>query len=127
MLIVKVEDLGEVVILRCAGRIVRGDETGLLCEAARRYGREIILDLSQVEAMDAAGIGLLISLQAAGIYLRLLNPTKQVRETLRVTKVDSVLEISESRPEEAAPAGLPLSLAPGSSPNPAPRALDAPN
>ena len=47
--------------------------------------------------VDAAGIGLLVSLQAAGIYLKLMNPTKQVREILRVTNLESVFEISESQ------------------------------
>ena len=101
MLTVEVEDLGEMVTLRCAGRLVRGEETALLCEATRWYGREVTLDLSAVEAIDAAGIGLLISLQAAGIYLKLTNPGKQVRETLRVTKLESVFEICESQPAEA--------------------------
>jgi anti-anti-sigma regulatory factor len=49
--------------------------------------------------MDAAGIGLLVSLQAAGVYLRILNPTKQVLDLLRLTEVDSVVEIQE-RPSD---------------------------
>lgn len=93
MLNLSVEELGKTVIMRCAGRIVRGDETTLLCATVGQYGRDIVLDLSEVEAIDAAGIGALISLQAAGLYLRLMNPTKAVREVLRVTGMDSVLEI----------------------------------
>jgi anti-anti-sigma regulatory factor len=34
-----------------------------------------VLDLTQVDAIDAAGIGALASLQAAGVYLKLMNPT----------------------------------------------------
>ena len=66
MLTVTVDDLGEVVILRCLGRIVRGTETAILCTAVRQHGHNIILDLRKVDAIDAAGIGLLVSLQAAG-------------------------------------------------------------
>lgn len=107
MLHVSVEDLGENVILHCAGRIVRGDETGILCAALRQRGRNIMVDLSEVKAIDAAGVGALISLRAAGIYLQLLNPTKAVREVLRITKLDTVFEISSapqmaSRPENCA-------------------------
>jgi len=51
-----------------------------------------------VDAIDAAGIGVLVSLQAAGIYLKLVNPTRQVREVLRVTKLETVFEICESQP-----------------------------
>ena len=95
MLSVAVEDLGEVVVLHCLGRLVRGDETVLLCTAVHNLGREIVLDLAEVEAIDAAGVGVLISLQAAGVYLKLANPTRQVRDVLRVTGLESVFEISE--------------------------------
>lgn len=100
MLSVTVEDLGDVVILHCLGRIVRGDETSILCAAIQHRGRDITLNLSKVEAIDAAGVGVLISLQAAGIYLKLINPTKQVREVLRVTGLESIFEICETRLSE---------------------------
>ncbi len=95
MLNVTVQSLGDATILRCSGRIVRGEETALSCAAVRQQQRNIILDLTDVEAVDAAGIGLLVSLQAAGFYLTLMNPTHHVRETLRVTNLDSIFEISE--------------------------------
>jgi anti-anti-sigma regulatory factor len=82
MLNITTEENGEVVVLHCAGKIVRGEQ-----------GRNIDLDLNDVAAIDAAGVGALISLQAAGIYLRLMNPNKAVREVLRMTKLDSVFEI----------------------------------
>ena len=98
MLSVTVEELGnkelsKSVILRCAGRIVRGEETRILCAAVSHAGQNIVLDLSKVDALDAAGIGALIALQAAGIYLQLMNPPDAIREVLRVTKLDSVFEI----------------------------------
>ena len=95
MLKVTVENLGDETVLRCTGRIVRGEETTLSCAVMREQRRSLILDLTEVEAIDAAGIGLLVSLQAAGIYLTLMNPTKAVRETLRVTNLDSIFEIGE--------------------------------
>jgi len=94
------EEVGDSVVLHCAGRIVRGDEAALLCVAVRQRGRKIILDLAEVDAVDAAGVGALISLQAAGIYLQLMGPTKAVRDLLRVTKLDSVFEICASPPAE---------------------------
>jgi anti-anti-sigma factor len=96
MLTVNVETFGEVVVLRCVGRIVRGFETILLCSAAQHQGRNVVIDLREVEGIDAAGIGALVSLQAAGLYLQLMNPTQQVREILKVTNLDSVFEICES-------------------------------
>ncbi len=96
MLKVIVEESGEAVILHCIGRIVRGHETAILCAAARQSAPRIILNLSQVDAIDAAGVGAFIALQAAGIYLELLNPTKAVREILHLTRVDSLLEVCSS-------------------------------
>ncbi len=61
-----------------------------------KRGWNVVLDLSGVEAIDAAGIGALVSLQAAGVYLRLMNPPKPVRDILALTKLDSVFEIYES-------------------------------
>lgn len=97
MLTITTETLDDVVILHCLGRIVCGYETILLCSALHQAGRNIVLDLAEVDAVDAAGIGALISLQAAGIYLKLMNPKQPVREILRVTNLDSVFEIGESR------------------------------
>jgi anti-anti-sigma factor len=107
MLIATIQHLGDVVTLRCLGRIVRGQETVILCAAVRQRGRNLVLDLAGVDAIDAAGIGLLVSLQAAGIYLKLLNPTKQVQKVLRITKLESIFEICESQSTgEARPGGI---------------------
>ncbi|HTR22778.1 MAG TPA: STAS domain-containing protein [Terriglobales bacterium] len=98
MLHVTVGDSGQNVVLHCIGKIVRGYETALLCTAARQHGRSVILDLTNVEAIDAAGVGALISLQAAGIYVQLLNPSRSVREVLHVTHLDTVFEIYDALP-----------------------------
>jgi anti-anti-sigma factor len=97
MLTVKIENLGEIATLHCAGRIVCGDETAILCAAVQRGQRHVVLDLTNVEAVDAAGIGALVSLQAAGVYLTLMNPSEQVREILKVTNLDSIFEICASQ------------------------------
>ena len=102
MLTVTIETLGDVVTLRCVGRIVRGQETAILCAAVQQHARNLVLDLAGVDAIDAAGIGVLVSLQAAGIYLKLVNPTRQVREVLRVTKLETVFEICESQSADEA-------------------------
>jgi len=103
MLTVTLEKLDEAVVLHCAGRIVRGDETALLCAASRSNAREVMVDLENVESIDAAGIGALVSLQAAGFWLQLINPKETVRELLRVTQVDSILEIGETLPHSPLP------------------------
>jgi anti-anti-sigma factor len=100
MLTVTVKNSENGVVLQCQGRIVRGEETAVLCAAVAQKGRNVTLDLTRVDAIDAAGIGLLVSLQASGIYLKLLNPTEPVRDVLRVTHLASIFEISELRPAE---------------------------
>ena len=100
MLTLSVENVCDGVILHCTGRIVRGSETTLLCTALGRGDRDVLLDLAGVEAIDAAGLGALLSLQAAGIYLRLRNLTKPVRELLRISHLDSILEIQDSASSE---------------------------
>lgn len=121
MLMITPETLDEAVILHCLGRIVCGYETLLLCAALRQERPNVVLDLTEVEAIDAAGIGALVSLQASGIYLKLMNPTPPVREILKVTNLDSIFEISESRRSckilgtAPAPEQSPGEVSPGSS------------
>jgi anti-anti-sigma factor len=100
MLTITVKDWEDEVILQCQGRIVSGEETAILCAAMAQQGRNVALDLAEVTALDAAGIGVLVSLQAAGIYIRLMNPTEYVREILKVTGLDSVFEIRSSEDAE---------------------------
>ncbi len=97
---VTVESARGVVTVRCQGRLVRGQETVLLCAVIQQHGRDIIVDLSGVTAIDAAGIGALVSLQAAGTYLRLVGPSLPARQVLRLTSLDSVFEISEPESRE---------------------------
>ena len=55
--------------------------------------------LRGVEAIDAAGLGLLVFLHtlghAVGFELQVRNPMPRVRELLELTRLDSVLEISD--------------------------------
>jgi anti-anti-sigma factor len=112
MLTITVETFGEDVVLRCLGRIVRGDETSILCSAVQQESRSVVLDLAEVEAIDAAGIGALVSLQAAGVYLKLLNPTHHLRQALKVTKLDSIFEICESQAPAATTESMRAELVP---------------
>ena len=96
MLTINVESISEVVVLRCSGRLVCGHETAL-CSAMQQKSRNLVVDLTEVDAIDAAGVGALLSLQAAGVYLKLRNPSRQVREILKVTRLNSIFEICESQ------------------------------
>jgi anti-anti-sigma factor len=56
-----------------------------------------VLDLSEVEMMDGAGLGELVILraraQAAGSAMKIADPSNLVRELLDLTNLSSVFEI----------------------------------
>jgi anti-anti-sigma factor len=95
MLIVTIQDSEEAATLHCTGRIVHGEETDTLCNAvmSQQYREVVMLNLEQIDVIDGGGLGLLISLQASGICLQLLNPSKHVYELLRLTRLDRAFEI----------------------------------
>ena len=96
MLTIATEIVGDTVVLHCRGRLVHGEESALLCAAVQHHGRDVVLDFADVTAIDAAGVGALVSLQAAGVYLKLMNPTEQVREMLRLTGLEKMFELYEA-------------------------------
>jgi anti-anti-sigma regulatory factor len=100
---------GDVVTLRCKGSIVRGAETSILCAGLQQYGRDVILDLSGVDEIDSAGVGALIALQAAGVYLQLKHPCDSVRDGLTRAGAVSLFEICDAsdQPPLALPSDQP--------------------
>ena len=97
---INTEQIGDVAVLQCAGRIVHGQARSFLKDAVTRLSRlrVVVLDLSEVEMVDAGGLGVLVSLHnwacAKGIQLKLVNPSKLVRQMLELTRLTSVLHIS---------------------------------
>jgi len=87
-------------VLRCAGRIVRGEALQLLKDAVTRLRqpRVIVLDLSAVEMLDGGGLGMLVFLYCwtrdNGIQLKLVNPSNFAREMLEQTGLTSFLHVS---------------------------------
>ena len=109
MLNITFESARRVVTVRCQGRLVCGLESALFGAAVPHHKRDIIVvDLSGVTAIDAAGIGALISLRTLGTHLRLVDPSQRVSRVLRLTNLHSVFDISES--ECRKPAGTLLAL-----------------
>ena len=97
MLNITFERARRVVTVRCQGRLVCGLESALFGAAVPHHRRDITLvDLGGVTAIDAAGLGALISLRAAGSYVRLVDPSETVRRVLTLTNLHSVFGISES-------------------------------
>jgi len=100
MLTIEVEKTGGVAVVRCAGRLVRGEEVRNLRQAvvSSQDTRIVVLDLSDVEMLDAGGLAALLSLRQWAIsnqvQLKLVNPSHFVNEVLVRTRLDRVFEIS---------------------------------
>jgi anti-anti-sigma factor len=100
MLTIDVEKTGDVAVVRCVGRIVRGAGVRTLRNAvfSERDIRIVVIDLSDVEMLDAGGLTALLSLQqwsrSRNIQLKLVNPSHFVNEVLTRTGLDHVFEIS---------------------------------
>jgi anti-anti-sigma factor len=100
MLTVDVEKSGDVAVVRCSGRIVRGEEVWALRRAvvSGTDTRIVVLDLEEVEAIDGGGLSALVSLhhwtRSRGIQLKLVNPSGFVKDVLARTGLDAVFDVS---------------------------------
>ncbi len=97
---IKSEQTGDVAVLQCTGRIVRGEALRFLKCAVTglKRPRVIVLDLSAVEMLDGGGLGMLVFLHRwtrdNAIQLKLVNPSDFVREMLDRTRLSCVFDIS---------------------------------
>src|SRR5262249_39621579 len=102
MLSLRIEKLGDVTIIHCSGRIVFPDARELPIVLLRQLRtRTLVLDLMDVVAIDAAGLGVLVLLHAwakqTGRKLKLMNVTPWVERLLHLTKLKSEFEVYSSR------------------------------
>lgn len=97
---ISTEQIDDVAVLQCLGRIVDPEELSRLKAAVTSLPqlRVVVLDLSGVEMVDARGLGMLVFLHnwacGMGIQLKLANPSKVVRQLLDVTGLTAVLHVS---------------------------------
>ena len=90
----------DVTVISCKGRIAYGIEaaalSGEFAELAPQT-RRVVIDLSGVEMIDAAGLGALISValtaQANQCSVTLAATANLIRELLELTKLTSVFEL----------------------------------
>ena len=90
----------DVAVIYCKGRIAYGIEAASLSgEIADLVPntRRVVIDLSGVEMIDAAGLGALISValtaQANQCSIKLAAPGNLIRQLLELTKVTSVFAV----------------------------------
>jgi len=87
MLQVHVKNFGQVSILCLQGRIVNGNTVALRTAAdSQSEAKTLILDLTEVSTIDAAGLGVMLELyrqtKSRGASLRLMNPNQFVDKVL---------------------------------------------
>ncbi len=99
MLKVHARNLGNVAILCLQGRIVNG-ETAPLSNSVNSQSKvaAVILDLARVSTIDAGGLGVMLELraqtQSKGIGFTLINVNGFVSNVLKITRLDSVFEVT---------------------------------
>ena len=97
---VNFERSDDVAVLLCKGRLVRGHDLDLLRECLTQldHVRVIVLDLAEVEMIDAGALGVLVFLHhwtmSNGIQLKIVNPSTLVHEMFVRTRLNCVLDIS---------------------------------
>jgi anti-anti-sigma regulatory factor len=88
MLAIRVENLGDLVVVECKGRVVHSESVFKLRDVvlAQAHACIIALDLSEVEAMGGGGLGMLVFLDQwarnCGIEFKLFSPSRSVMEGL---------------------------------------------
>ena len=90
----------DIVILKCRGRVVHGESADqLLSVGMAQTTPRMAVDLSAVDAIDARGLGVLVTLENwARITSRsfeLWNPSEKVRWAIEVTGLGEVLNVTE--------------------------------
>jgi anti-anti-sigma regulatory factor len=88
MLQTHIENIGEMAVIECEGRIVRSEDAFRLRDAVNLQSdsRIIVLDLSEVSSIEGGGLGMLVFLQRWAcdhdVRLKLFNPRSSVRNRL---------------------------------------------
>ena len=100
---------GDVFILLCEGRIVFGDEGAVLRERIRNMlpaTPKIVVNLNGVDYIDSGGlgilVGLLVSASKRGGEIKLVSPSKRVKDLLRRTNLHTIFGVYENDDEAVA-------------------------
>jgi len=96
----QVECRNDIAVLRCAGRMVRGTALDEFRRQVEQFGhaRILVVDLSEVEQVDAGGLGTLLLIRRwarqHSVQMKLVNPSPFVLRVLEATRLTSVFEVS---------------------------------
>ena len=93
---IHVESVGDIAVVQCEGRLVQSDAAYRLRDTilSQRNSRVVVVDLSEVRAIEGGGLGMLAFLQRwahdHSIKLKLFNPSGMVQDRLDHTWMPSL-------------------------------------
>jgi len=96
----QIERLQDIAVVRCSGRMVRGAALDAFRRQIEQLDRlrVLVLDLSEVQQLDAGGLGTLLLVRRwatmNGARVKLVDPPAFFRRLLEATHLNSVFEIS---------------------------------
>jgi anti-anti-sigma factor len=100
---------GDVIILRCVGRLVAGKETTAFRQGVEELLSErcrVVINLTEVDHIDSAGLAVLAHLltqkRDSESGARLVSSRMRLTELLRRTKLDTVIMVYASEEEAVA-------------------------
>lgn len=110
--------VGDVMIVSVTGEMTAGTGIGVLLKDTVRSllqqgHRKLLIDLAGVPYMDTSGLGELVQSFATtenrGGSLKLMKPTRRIKDLLTITKLQSVFECCDSEADALAAFSSPAS------------------
>ena len=99
MLKLNIDNIGDLAIVECEGRIVQSEAAFKLRDAvtSQCQASTVVVELSEVHALEGGGLGMLTFLQRwardHGIRFKLFNPSTAVRKQLKMVSALAEFEI----------------------------------
>jgi anti-anti-sigma factor len=96
----------DVMVLRCTGRLVLGEDADALRERTKKLleeGNRIVVNLSELEHIDSTGLATIVALDRLGTSrIKLVCSSFHLTTLLRRTKLDTVIRFYETEEEAVA-------------------------
>jgi len=96
----------DVMVLRCTGRLVLGEDANALRERTKKLmleGHRIVVNLSELEHIDSIGLATIVALHTLGTsQIKLVCSSLHLTGLLRRTRLDTVIRFYETEEEAVA-------------------------
>lgn len=100
-------EVGGVAVVWLDGRVVLGEETGLLRDKVKSLiaegNKKVVLNMNNVTLIDSAGLGALVaaytSTKSGGASLRLCHLGTKFNELLQITRLITIFEVYKTQEE----------------------------